>query len=170
MAVARRMKEKEKNGLSKLSKFFIILFILILVNCIIFFFLIKTNKIAFLSGFFDNLKFNIAEKPTASEELKDSKLKIEKSIKGLDKIKVLNIDINNSESISIITISLENTLDKKVESKKCRLNLLDENNNSIFSSSIKMPEIDANTKKDFKIICSDNITNIYDYEVKLETK
>lgn len=168
MSRARRMKEKEKKDMPKLFKYFLILFFLIVIVFSILFYLIKTNKIAFLSGFFDNLKFSNATKSTASEELQDTTITKGKTIKGLDKVKVRNIDINSSETFSIITISLENTTNKKIKSKKCRMNLFDENNNNIFTSSIKMPEIDAKSTKDFKVICSDSIKNIYDYTIELE--
>lgn len=165
MAKARRMKEKEKKTSSKLGKYLLILLILILIVFFTLFYLIKTNKIAFLSGFFDNLKFSDVE---FFEKKENIDLKSSKYIQGLESVKIISLDVNNSSNMSFIKISLDNTSENKIEKQNVHLSLLDEQGNFVFGSSLSLPKIEPKSQIEFKVVSSSKINDFSSYFLEVE--
>lgn len=104
----------------KIIKFFLILFILILIVFFTLFYLIKTNRIAFLSGFFDNLEFSditfFNKKVFTNKVNQPAKLSDETKVVNLDNLTVngLNIIQTSNKNIMVST-TIQNTSDKKID-------------------------------------------------------
>ena len=101
-------------------------------------------------------------------EFINSQINNEKHISGLDAIKILGIDIQSSDTASILDISLNNTSNNIVNSSKIHLYLYDNSGTIILGSSLKLPEIQPNSQTKVNLICSDNINNVSDYKIVLE--
>ena len=177
MAKARRMKEKEHKTFPKLLKYFFVFMILVTIVFFVLFYLIKTNKIAFLSRFFENIIThniennidNDSNNNSNNDTLKfnDSKIEYEKTIDNLETIKVTDIKVQHSSKLSYVTITIQNTSDKKIKKQKIHLSLLDDKKEYVYGSTIDLSNIEANSKKDFKIVSSKLIETVSDYEIEL---
>lgn len=163
MAKAKRMKKKEHKIIYISFKYFIIFLFLILIDFFALLYLIKSNKIAFLSELFNNS--SISENTNSSLTQYDDS---SKNIVGLDDVKILKIESHNSNKMGFIKIYLVNTSDKKITNKTINLLLLDENNSFVYGTSFKLPFINENEEMTYDIISSSEIKPFTDYYLKLE--
>ena len=163
MAKAKRMKKKEHKIIYISFKYFIIFLFLILIDFFALLYLIKSNKIAFLSELFNNS--SISENTNSSLTQYDDS---SKNLVGLDDVKILKIESHNSNKMGFIKIYLVNTSDKKITNKTINLLLLDENNSFVYGTSFKLPFINENEEMTYDIISSSEIKPFTDYYLKLE--
>ena len=166
MAKARRMKEKEPKNFPKLFKYFLVFIILVAIVFFVLFYLIKTNKIAFLSGFFENIELSDVEIFDKEAWNKAESSNVSMPISGIDNLEITNLDIKYSKKLYIIKISFNNTSDKKISNKKVRLLLYNDNQNLIYSSTFSLPDIDANSQKEFNIYAKDKIEHVANYKIE----
>lgn len=136
---------------------------MILIDFFALLYLIKSNKIAFLSELFNNS--SISENTNSSLTQHDDS---SKNIVGLEDVKILKIESHNSNKMGFIKIYLVNTSDKKITNKNINLLLLDENNSFIYGTSFKLPFINENEEMTYDIISSSEIKPFTDYYLKLE--
>lgn len=149
MSKGKRMAETNSIHSKKLRVFKAIIFLLsiiLLISIIYYFINVHNNK---------------------STETSSSSYQIDsyKSVSGLDYLKILNVEVNSSNNMSIINIYLDNTSDKSVTSQKVHFYLLDDNGSIVFGSTLKLPNIEPNSQIDFSIACSTDIQNVVDYEL-----
>lgn len=177
MSKARRMKEKEKKTSSKLGKYFLILLILILIVFFTLFYLIKTNKIAFLSGFFDNLKFSDVEfKPTnffveAKPTQDFATLNSEQTIINSDKLVADGINITESSNKTyMISTTINNNSGKTVNKLKLKLYLYDTTGEEINSYNFSIDLIQKGSKSTIFTISADDLSKVTYYKLELNTK
>ena len=188
MSRARRMKEREHKGMSKILKYFLILLMLIVIVFFILFYLVKTNKIAFLSGFFDNLKFSDVVKNVSnqsnSDEISNAKTNTitKKSEKGFlnlsDSSTVLDSDNLISSGISItksnenymISTTIKNNSKKKINNLKLTLHLYNSEENEISTFNFSIDTISKNSKSTLFTVSNLDLSKAIYYTLNLNTK
>ena len=94
--------------------------------------------------------------------------KIEQTIEGLDKVQILNIEIENKDEQSLIKISLFNNSDTEISDKHVHIYLLDKNENVIFGSYLKLPTLKANEQTNFNVLSRNLIKDMKYYRIELE--
>lgn len=136
MAKARRMKKKE---VPKKIKNLRILFILVVIVFLVLFCLIKTNKIAFLSEIFDNLKFGDVETIStklADEDLTNNSTSEESSDKVNNKSSdELNDKISAKSSDKLTALSNESKVTNSDKLKSDGITITNSSNDSCMIST-----------------------------------
>ena len=94
--------------------------------------------------------------------------KVEQTIEGLDKVQILNIEIENKDEQSLIKISLFNNSDTEISDKHVHIYLLDKNENVIFGSYLKLPTLKANEQTNFNVLSRNLIKDMKYYRIELE--
>lgn len=178
MSKARRMKEKEKKSMPKLFKYFLILFFLIVIVFSILFYLIKTNKIAFLSGFFDNLKFSdveITKNKKATVDTVDNSptfgltsLNKNQTIINSDKLIADSINITKSSNVTyMISTTINNKSNKAVKKIKLKLYLYNAKQEEISSYNYSIDLIQKGGNSTMFSISNDDLSKATYYKLEL---
>ncbi|MGN1300454.1 MAG: hypothetical protein ACI4VC_03825 [Clostridia bacterium] len=152
MAKGKRMASNISSHKHKTNrlKFFIIIFILIIICSISYYFI----------NVFKNHNLNTTDEYC--------KVAIKKSVEGIDSLKISSLNIYKYNSTSIIQISLSNVSNTSISKQDAHLYLYDSNNKTIFGTSLKLPSLDANSSIVFNIACSNDIENVADYKIVSE--
>lgn len=152
-----------KHTLSKSSnhKHFFISLILLFCFILIIFLIYK-----YFPAILQSLKFKNQDEPTftSSAALDDIKF-----IDGSDSIRIDKINIKaSSADSSIIEIIFENTANEDSVETSAHFYALDSTGNTIFGMSLTIPSISANSSSNYKILCTNNLSNVKDYIVSVQ--
>lgn len=138
-----------------------------IVGLIIFFCFIL---ILFIYNFSSNILKMFGNK-NQSESLSEISTDLDDTqyVKGLDfiKVKKINIKTSSAES-SIIEIIFENTTNEDSVETPAHFYALDSNGNTIFGMPLTIPSISANSSSNYKILCTNNLSNVKDYIVSVQ--
>lgn len=138
-----------------------------IVGLIIFFCFIL---ILFIYNFSSNILKMFGNK-NQSESLSEISTDLDDTqyVKGLDfiKVKKINIKTSSAES-SIIEIIFENTTNEDSVETSAHFYALDSNGNTIFGMPLTIPSISANSSSNYKILCTNNLSNVKDYIVSVQ--
>lgn len=138
-----------------------------IVGLIIFFCFIL---ILFIYNFSSNILKMFGNK-NQSESLSEISTDLDDTqyVKGLDFIKVKKINIKTSSAdSSIIEIIFENTANEDSVETPAHFYALDSNGNTIFGMPLTIPSISANSSSNYKILCTNNLSNVKDYIVSVQ--
>ncbi len=137
-----------------------------IVGLIIFFCFIL---ILFIYNFSSNILKMFGNK-NQSESLSEISTDLDDTqyVKGLDfiKVKKINIKTSSAES-SIIEIIFENTTNEDSVETSTHFYALDSNGDTIFGMPLTIPSISANSSSNYKILCTNNLSNVKDYIVSV---
>ncbi len=137
-----------------------------IVGLIIFFCFIL---ILFIYNFSSNILKMFGNK-NQSESLSEISTDLDDTqyVKGLDfiKVKKINIKTSSAES-SIIEIIFENTTNEDSVETSAHFYALDSNGDTIFGMPLTIPSISANSSSNYKILCTNNLSNVKDYIVSV---
>lgn len=177
MAKGKRYANKEKSTNKKIFKYLIVFFLVLIIVLLLYFFVPRNDSSKLTNSEKETISSNVkkenideTDEIVRKEEITSSEINEEKHIDGLEDIKIINIDVKSSKSLSIITISLKNDSVQVVNSCKLYLSLFDKDNKYIYATSLKMPNIDANSEISFSIACSKKIENVGNYTIELDSK
>lgn len=138
-----------------------------IVGLIIFFCFIL---ILFIYNFSSNILKMFGNK-NQSESLSEISTDLDDTqyVKGLDfiKVKKINIKTSSAES-SIIEIIFENTTNEDSVETSAHFYALDSNGDTIFGMPLTIPSISANSSSNYKILCTNNLSNVKDYIVSVQ--
>ncbi len=110
-------------------------------------------------------KFNKTKQSNIEQDIKSSNIENVKTIIGLEDIEIFGIDIESRSSSSIFNIKIHNKSNNSIPQSKVHFYAIDSEGKTIFGMPIDIPELKSNEISDFKVFCTDDISNTTDYNI-----